>query len=250
LINVFAPIFEGTGLYDPNFTCDVYDIDRELDELHALGVRSIFPIHRFDNKFGGTYVDDGVLSFGNALSTGHLFQTEACAADTKGADINGVPVLGQGYTELLQALFDLVGLQVDTRLLEYDPDIDHCNMRCLSPLGSYLINRMIDKKMIIEIDHASAKAATSILDIASARNYSGVVTSHSWVHRKPDNSVHDHVKRLLNLGGFAAPYHSSVTKEYGLNQHDGFYIDEGIRQVFGDPQRVTLCSRSWLRQRH
>lgn len=228
LINIFAPTFEGTGLYDPNFTCDVSDIDRELEELYTLGIRSIFPIHRFDNKFGGTYVDDGVLSYGNALSTGHLFQTEACATDTRGADINGVPVIGEGYTHLLKSLFDLVGLDIETRLLEYDPDIDHCNIRALSPLGAYLINRLIDKKMMIEIDHASAKAAASILHIASARNYSGVVTSHSWVHLKPDTGVHDHVKRLLNLGGFAASYHSNVTKKYEFDEENGFYIDAGI----------------------
>jgi hypothetical protein len=86
---------------------------------------------------------------------------------------------------------------------------------------------MIDKKMMIEIDHAGPKTAANILDIASERDYSGVVTSHSWVHKKPDGSVHDHVKRLLTLGGFAAVYHSSVEKNYVLDDED-IYIDESI----------------------
>ena len=45
--------FNGTPL------CDAAQIDRGLDELHALGVRSLFPVHKFDNALGGTHFDDG-----------------------------------------------------------------------------------------------------------------------------------------------------------------------------------------------
>ena len=34
-------------------------IDSELDKLYAAGVRSLFPVHKFDNALGGTHFDSG-----------------------------------------------------------------------------------------------------------------------------------------------------------------------------------------------
>jgi microsomal dipeptidase-like Zn-dependent dipeptidase len=231
LSDLFEGVLAGTSLSDANFKCDLNDVDRELDALYDLGVRSIFPIHRFDNKFGGTYVDDGIFSLANAMSTGHLFKTEACDAGTLGADINGIPLIGGSSKSFnLQAIFNALGLKINAKLLDYDPDINHCNRRGLSPLGVYLVNRMIDKKMLIEVDHASVKALRKMLDIAEARQYSGVVTSHSWTHVKPDYGLHNEVERLLNMGGFAAPYHSSTTKSYEPYDGGSLYIDASINR--------------------
>ena len=49
----------GCGMTDGTPDCDRAQIDRELDELYALGVRSLFPVHKFDNALGGTAFDNG-----------------------------------------------------------------------------------------------------------------------------------------------------------------------------------------------
>lgn len=229
LYDIFEEVLAGSPHSDANFKCDLDDIDRELDALHALGVRSIFPIHRFDNKFGGTFVDEGIFSFANALSTGHLFKTEACEEGTRGALLKGIPLLGPGSESLFQTLFNWIGLKVNAQSLSYDPDINHCNRRGLSPLGVYLVNRMIDKKMLIEVDHASLKSLDKIMDIAEARDYSGLVTSHSWIHTTPEYGIHNQTKRLLEMGGFGAMRSSNATKFYGpYNEAGSLYIDSAI----------------------
>ena len=57
---------------------------RELDELHALGVRSLFPVHKFDNALGGTAFDDGatglLVNIGNKYATGEWWDAEPCDA--------------------------------------------------------------------------------------------------------------------------------------------------------------------------
>src|SRR5205085_1620917 len=49
----------GCGNTDGTPDCDRPQIDRELDELYRLGVRSLFPVHKFDNALGGTAFDNG-----------------------------------------------------------------------------------------------------------------------------------------------------------------------------------------------
>ena len=53
----------------------------------ALGVRSLFPVHKFDNALGGTHFDDGatglLVNIGNKYATGEWWTAEHCpdAAD-------------------------------------------------------------------------------------------------------------------------------------------------------------------------
>jgi hypothetical protein len=75
----------------------------------------------------------------------------------------------------------------------------HCNTRGLTELGRYLIQRMIDKRMIFDPDHMSVLARKQALDLLEANRYPGVVSSHSW-------STPDAYPRIYKLGGFIAPY--------------------------------------------
>ncbi len=47
------------GQFNGTPNCDTAQIDRELDKLYAAGVRSMFPVHKFDNALGGTRFDSG-----------------------------------------------------------------------------------------------------------------------------------------------------------------------------------------------
>jgi hypothetical protein len=58
---------------------------------------------------------------------------------------------------------------------------------------------MMDRGMLVDIDHMSAKATGQALDVLEERGYAGVVSSHSWV----DPSYYP---RIFSLGGMAVPY--------------------------------------------
>src|SRR5688572_14811878 len=81
-----------------------------------------------------------------------------------------------------------------------------CNVRGLTPLGEYVITRMIDKGMIIETDHFSVRARAQALAILESRGYPDAITSHSW----GDETSR---RRIQALGGFVAPY-ANTTKEF------------------------------------
>lgn len=175
--------------------CSEETVERDLQEVYREGVRVLFPLHRFDNKFGGTRIEDGVINIGNWLSTGHFFESTACDEETRGARFtNGFPIIGQ--IPVFKQILDLIDLNP-----EYDESIRHCNQRGLTELGSYLINRMIDMGMIIEIDHMSTKTASDAISIIESRNYSGMVSSHGHMNSDRDGNVHSLMVRLAQAGG-------------------------------------------------
>ena len=164
--------------------CSEAQIDSGLQELWDLGVRSLFPIHKFDNAFGGAMMDAGVtgilVNIGNAYMTGRWWEVDDCP----GTDHDNTPL----------------------SFLAIYPAGPVCNVRGLTSLGEYLINRMIDKGMIIETDHMSVRARARALTILESRGYSGTITSHGWTD---DTSR----QRIQALGGFVGPYASS-TNDY------------------------------------
>jgi len=174
--------------------CSPEQIDRGLQEMWDLGVRSLFPVHKFDNAFGGTTMDGGtagvLVNVGNKYMTGRWWRVGVCSgveSDHTPPSLASAPVDGEP-------------------LLPWYPSGPVCNVRSLTPLGEYLINRMIDKGMIIETDHMSVSTRAETLAILESRGYSGVITSHGW---GDDTSR----RRIQALGGFVAPY-ASTTKDY------------------------------------
>jgi microsomal dipeptidase-like Zn-dependent dipeptidase len=157
--------------------CSHEQIDSGLQEMWDFGVRSLFPVHKFDNAFGGTTMDGGatgiLVNIGNFWATGRWWQVEPCST----SESDHSPAGPAGPT---------------------------CNVRGLTDLGEYLVNRMIDRGMIVETDHLSVKGRGRVLDILESRNYSGVITSHSW---GDDTSR----VRIQALGGIVSPYANTAT---------------------------------------
>ncbi len=204
------------------FNCGIKDecnrrtVEAQLQEFYDLGVRVMYPTHKFDNKFAGSKVEDGFINLGGVLSTGHFFETKECNEDTRGAPMtSGFPLIGD--VPVISDILDSIGYNP-----EYDESRPHCNKHGLSELGVYLVNRMIDKKMLIELDHMSAETATKVMDIVETRNYSGVITSHSWMNHAKDGGLHVNAKRLAHAGGFMAPYNSNANSLTGTISH---YLD-------------------------
>jgi len=176
--------------------CTTEQIDRQLDQVHRLGVRSIFPVHKFDNALGGTRFDantTGVLvNTGNRYRTGQYWEAQPCNGATPDNPQYGAPtdqdVIANGFGALLPR----------GALPTYPPP-PHCNPRGLTNLGEHLVRRMIQRRMIIEPDHMSARARDQALSILERERYSGVIASHGW-------SDPPSLTRMQRLGGVISPY--------------------------------------------
>src|SRR5947208_15738968 len=75
-----------------------------------------------------------------------------------------------------------------------------CNAKGLTDLGRYLVQRLIAKHMLIEADHLSQKARSSVLAMAEAAHYP-LVSSHTgtggaWTPPQ--------LRRLYAIGGLAS----------------------------------------------
>ncbi|MGI5479167.1 galactose-binding domain-containing protein [Streptomyces lavendofoliae] len=171
--------------------CDRADIDRGLDELYALGVRSMFLCHKFDNALCGVRFDSGSLgtaiNVGQFLSTGTFWRTEKCAGPQADNPIGGAPAAEA--EKRLPPGVSVPAYAADAR----------CNTRGLTALGEYALRGMMQRKMMIEIDHMSVKATGRVLDVLESASYPGVLSSHSWMDI-------DWTERVYRLGGFVAQY--------------------------------------------
>ncbi|MFJ1751523.1 discoidin domain-containing protein [Kitasatospora sp. NPDC088134] len=170
--------------------CDRAAIDRGLDELYGLGVRSMFLCHKFDNALCGVRFDEGTtgvaVNAGQFLSTGTFWTTEQCAGPQHDNPI-GLP------TAQAQAM-----LPAGVSLPTYSAAAQ-CNTRGLTDLGAYAIDGMMKRHMMLEVDHMSVKAAKSAFEQLESKGYPGVLSSHSWMDL-------NWTERLYRLGGFAAQY--------------------------------------------
>ena len=144
--------------------CDRADVDRGIALYRRLGIRSVFIAHWTDNAFAGAETPEGdtgtfVSSF-QVQQTGHPYETGPCPDPAYG---------------------------------------DECNVKGLTELGEYLIERLMDAGILIELDHLSERGRLRVLEIAEERDYP-VISSHTgsgglWTASD--------LERLYSVGGFA-----------------------------------------------
>ncbi|WP_246040929.1 discoidin domain-containing protein [Streptomyces cadmiisoli] len=199
--------------------CSKEDIDKGLDELHALGVRSMFLCHKFDNALCGVRFDSGglgtAINVGQFLSTGTFWRTERCTGPQHDNPIGAAAA--PGAEDELPA-----GVEVPS----YDEDAQ-CNVRGLTELGEYAVRGMMKRKMMLEIDHMSVKATGRALDIFESESYPGVISSHSWMDL-------NWTERVYGLGGFIAQYmHGSEEFSAEARRTDALREKYGVGYGYG-----------------
>ncbi|MGW1988233.1 galactose-binding domain-containing protein [Streptomyces collinus] len=193
--------------------CSRHDIDAGLDELYGLGVRSMFLCHKFDNALCGVRFDSGTLgtaiNVGQFLSTGTFWKTEKCAGPQHDNPIGNATAAGAEAK-----------LPAGVAVPAYSADAQ-CNTRGLTDLGEYAVRGMMERHMMLEIDHMSVKAVGRALDILDTESYPGVISSHSWMDM-------NWTERVYGLGGFIAQY---------MNGSEGFTAEarrtKALRDKYG-----------------
>ena len=162
----------GCGRSGTRALCSTRDIDRGMDGLRRLGVRQVILTHKFDNALGGARMDSDLtgvgVEIGQVYAGGGLWQTEPCRIDLA----DNTPPLGTP---------------------------GQCNVRGLTKLGEYAVDAAVDRRMVIDVDHLSAKSSKRVLDLLAARKYPGAVSSHDWTDPK-------NYARILAAGGAVGLY--------------------------------------------
>lgn len=189
------------GLLPDISACDETEIDTQLDRLYDLGVRQMFPLHEFDNSFGGNGIFDGlILNVGNFIDTLGFWETYPCPEQPyffdAGADMTtALPI------DALNPLTTLL-TSLTQGLLPVYPTGKQCNARQFTDLGRYAMQRLMDKKIIIEVDHMDLKMKTELLDMAEAKSpVYPLVSTHGGHGGVSMNQA----QRLLAGGGLLYP---------------------------------------------
>ncbi|MCX5009753.1 membrane dipeptidase [Streptomyces sp. NBC_00555] len=252
--------------------CTMADIDRGLDELHRLGVRSMFLCHKFDNALCGVRFDSGTqgmaINTGQFLSTGTFWSTEPCLGPQHDNPIGfglaaGLSAEGAhehdaaedpGTSPAEAEARIRAALPEGAELPQYGPSLQaQCNRRGLTALGEYAVLGMMKRNMMLEIDHMSVKAADRALQLLESERYSGVLSTHGWMD---DNWT----ERVYGLGGFITGHmyeapaftaearrHAALRAKYGAGygigtDMNGFAWLPGPRADAGNPVRYPFRS--------
>lgn len=237
-------------------------IGAELDWLLAQGVRQVTPIHLADNAFGGTAIYMRLFEVANVFLTGEPWSVEDAwqtgvryRLDHDGDDlpeeVQRTVALSGGRKRAMHrhTMIDHIpGLRGLVDAIQA-PHLDggHANARSLNEYGLILLEEMMKRGMLIDIDHMSEKATDAALDLAETHRYP-VITTHSWFRdlqysassqfspddqeRYATSDVHkvaheaskrgDQIERIARLGGVVGVI---------LNQGDV----AGLAQVMPEP---------------
>ncbi|WP_193608609.1 peptidase [Nocardioides lijunqiniae] len=234
--------------------CSAGEIDRQLDEVHRMGVRQMELVNKFDNALAGVAGDAGttgvVINSANFLETGSFWDMKHCEpADGETTDrpqLAAPQIDDQQQDALFGAIGQLFGGALPAVPL-YGPPA-HCNARGLTTLGEKTITGLAKRRMIFDPDHLSVKARTSAVDQIDRMNYPGIVSSHSW-------STPDTYPRIYKLGGFITPYAGDSTGFVGkwrrhLGWADkryyfgfGFGADINGLGAQGDPRGANVANK-------
>jgi microsomal dipeptidase-like Zn-dependent dipeptidase len=178
--------------------CTEQQVLERLDELYAMGIRSVFPLHIFDNAFGGTeisrFTKDAALmqvfNAGNIWETGHPFASTSCEEIDK-AEPSTVDSKDYGLFEL--ALLQLMNIPPTPE----DVPGRECqrNARGLTKLGDFLIGALANKGVMVETDHMSALSRKRVLAMMKERGLP-VVSGHSGTISAARDS-----QRIVDSGG-------------------------------------------------
>jgi microsomal dipeptidase-like Zn-dependent dipeptidase len=159
---------------DPNHPARTSEqwVRDQVDYYHDVwGVQHMFPIHNFDNSFGGTATWQSAIEVGNRFIEGHWYSSRECAQENYGFK------LGQELP-LMQFIAGLFGFGQGV-LFPVRLEAASCNSFGLFPLGRTLIRRMMDRGMIVDVDHMSNFALDDTIALAQERGGYPLAASHT-----------------------------------------------------------------------
>ncbi len=188
-------------------TCDEAYIESQLDHYYDLGVRAIFPVHKYDNKFTPGDGDRAFIELGNFSNSGHWsnFTLDCPDPQVGGFDSGDVNFGGLNTPRDVydspapndNSKFPTQPLITTTKYLGQisEPPLvgAYCQNATLTALGEHMIGEMMARGMIIEVDHLPQWSYVRAYELLQAAKYPA-----SGSHGRDNNGA------LYELGGVSA----------------------------------------------
>lgn len=184
---------EASDLFDCHLTprpgapeCDEAWVEAQLDLYHERGVRAVFPVHKYDNRFSPGDGQGDFIELGNFFNSGHWTnKTEDCPTDGMPTAFDGGSISFGGLLQpreeyLTDAPNDMSGFAeapLVTAVPYYsvltEPGLSGswCQNGGLTDVGRALIDGLISRGMIIEVDHLPAWTYREVMAILEERDY-------------------------------------------------------------------------------
>ncbi len=183
--------------------CTADDVRAKLDRYYDLGVRVVFPVHKFDNGFGPGDGDDGVIELGNFVNSGlYNSQVEDCPYERHNFDSGGLTFAGLNQPReeyLVPPIGDFGNFVNDPigvlrpffgALLGGSEEGDYCQSAEMTELGETLLLEMMRRGMMPDIAHLPQRSTVRALEMLQANDYPALSTH---------GNTHDGI--LMRLGG-------------------------------------------------
>lgn len=194
--------------------CSNSFISSEVQKYYDMGVRHIFPVHDFDNEFGGAAAFHTSVNVGNRVARGEYFNIRECVNDGYNFKFDFNDPAGKFGAFLVFGI---------TSYPNYTEQA-HCNAKGLTIKGEFLMQELMDKGMLIDIDHMSVRGLESALDLAEARNYP-LVASHvnlldQGIAKDERGRTLSQLSRIRNLGGMVGVGMFKGGDRFGVIEYD------------------------------
>ncbi len=170
--------------HDGSPECTDEYINQKLDEYYAKGIRALFPNHKYDNAFTPGDGHRGIIELGNFVSTGHYSNfTEDCPVvdtvfDKGGVQFGGLNQPRDNYLSPAENELIIFSTNPLKDVLPYLAAIrapplegEWCQKGSLTAAGVTLINGMMARGMIPEIDHLPRRSYLEVFAQLEAANY-------------------------------------------------------------------------------
>ncbi|NOT86818.1 MAG: hypothetical protein HOP03_01385 [Lysobacter sp.] len=154
----------------------------QLNELHALGIRSLQLVHHADNRFAGTAPINNLRTAATLVEALTFGGINTRINDTVCRDGNGtIQIEGIPSSQWIMPII-------------YRPKCDgelHLNDQGLTQDGRGLVNAMIDRGMILDVSHLSRKSLQQTYGIAMGRGQYPLTYSHAHMWDMIEGAGHD-----------------------------------------------------------
>jgi len=169
--------------------CDEDTVRAELDQYYDLGVRVIFPVHKFDNAFAAGDGGSNVIELGNFVNSGHYTNlVDDCPYGAAGFDSGDVTFGGLNRPREVYdspAPVDMSSFPTDPlfTLLPFLNDFqsdplrgNYCQNAGMTELGETLVNEMMARGMLVDLAHLPQRGVERALEMHRENDYPATST--------------------------------------------------------------------------
>ena len=169
--------------------CTVKNIGAKIDHFRDLGVRVIFPVHKFDNAFTAGDGSSGIIELGNFINSGHYSDfVQDCPAISAAFDSGDVTFGGLNkprdvYDSPAPNDMSKFGKAPLGTVLPFLSEIqapslpgEWCQHHGMTPLGEALMQELMRRGMMIDIAHLPKRSLARAYELLEANEYPATKT--------------------------------------------------------------------------